>query len=146
MPNYQQLESVISINNQIRRGYVYNHLYQMVRFSCMAMKDPTMLPPTSGNASLPGSGRTLPFRSISTGYFNRCPLMSETSSAANCVQFLSAIVLTFLTHSILSGCVKQSSKVAICSAQSDILYPQICTGGTRINDPKLQLQLGIMKS
>lgn len=100
---------------------------QMVRFSWMAMNDPTMFPPTSGNASLPGNGRTLPFRSTSTGYFNRCPLMSETSSAANCSQFLSPIVLTFLTHSILSGCVKQSSNVAICSAHSDILYPYICT-------------------
>ncbi|RAL46243.1 hypothetical protein DM860_016676 [Cuscuta australis] len=89
----------------------------------MARKDPTMLPPTSGKTGNLERGFTLPFRSTWTGYFMRCPLISVTSSAANCCQLVSPIDLMRLTHSKDSGRLKQSSTTPKCSAQRDILYP-----------------------
>ncbi|PIN16226.1 hypothetical protein CDL12_11103 [Handroanthus impetiginosus] len=86
-----------------------------------------MFPPTSGKVSYPGSAFTLPFRSTSTGYLRRCPLISDTSLDANCSQLASPIDLTRRTHSKDSGRVKQSSRRPRCSAHRDIRYPYIYT-------------------
>uniref|UniRef100_A0A7C9AJ91 Uncharacterized protein n=1 Tax=Opuntia streptacantha TaxID=393608 RepID=A0A7C9AJ91_OPUST len=101
----------------------------MVRFSWMPEKVPITFPPKSGNVSDPGRGPTTPFQSTSKGYLRRWLFISVTSSAANCLQLCSARLLTRLTHSKLSGCLKQSSTLPRCSAHRDILYPYTCPSG-----------------
>lgn len=93
----------------------------IVRFSWMAVKEPQMFPPMSGNVAHPGKGFTLPLRSTLTGYLRRWPLIWVTSLAKNWSQLCSPSWRTRLMHSRLSGWLKSSSIIPICSAQRDIL-------------------------
>lgn len=103
-------------NNCIRITRIH-----IVRFSWMAVKEPQMFPPMSGNVGHPGKGFTLPLRSTLTGYFMRWPLISVTSLEMNWSQLCSPRRRTRLMHSRLSGWLKSSSITPICSAQRDIL-------------------------
>ena len=104
------------IQEKLKEDYVVNA-------SGSVERAPQTLPPTSGKVSNPGRGLSLPLLFTSTGYLRRCPCNGLKSSAVNLFQFSSAILFTHFTQFKLSGWLKQSSMIPMCSAHSDVLYP-----------------------